>query len=177
MTTAIKNLIDCNELAIVRADFPIRWVTLSYVWGHRPQSSAVKNDLGFREGSRLPPDLPRTVEDAISVTKQLGYRFLWVDEYCIDQLDENHRTEQIGQMDRIYMGTDLTIVAAAGENKSYGLPGVNGTKRKRAGKIRVGDFVLLSTGPEPRFDVKNSKWFTRAWCVIATYVVVHIGSF
>jgi hypothetical protein len=169
-TTVIKNmnLIDCNELAIVRADFPVRWVTLSYVWGLPPQSSAVKNDVGFREGSRLPSDLCRTIEDAIGVTKQLGYRFLWVDEYCIDQLDENHRTEQIGQMDKIYMGTDLTIVAAAGEDKSYGLPGVNTTKRKTAGKVRVGDFVLFSTGPEPISDIKSSKWFTRAWCVTTT---------
>jgi hypothetical protein len=169
--TTVKNmnLIDCHELKIVRAHESVRWTTLSYVWGSRPQTSPTEENNSFRVGSRLHPVLPQTVEDAISVTKQLGYQFLWVDEYCIDQTDTKHKKEQISLMDEIYRGTDLTIVAAAGESKSYGLPGVNGTKRKRPESVRVGNFVLFSTGPELVSHIKSSTWFTRAWCVMADW--------
>jgi hypothetical protein len=169
--TTIKNmnLIDCHFMTIVKAHESARWIALSYVWGPQPQTSGNEDNISFREGSHLPSVLPQTIEDAISVTKLLGYRFLWVDNYCIDQLDMKHKKEQIGQMDQIYRGTDLTIVAAAGENKVSGLPGVNGTKRKRLESVRVGDFVLFSTGPEPISHIKSSAWFTRAWYVIVAH--------
>lgn len=40
------------------------------------------------------------------------YRYLWVDRYCIDQDDVAEKKEQIAQMDRIYRGAELTIIAA-----------------------------------------------------------------
>jgi hypothetical protein len=41
------------------------------VWG---------GDLAGDEGAQL-MDLPRTIEDALTMTKILGYRYLWVDRY------------------------------------------------------------------------------------------------
>jgi hypothetical protein len=111
----------------------------------------------------ISPDIPRTVRDAIRVTRKLGYRHLWVDEYCIDQNDDNHRNDQIERMDQIYRGADLTIVAAAGEDKWHGLPGVGDTKRKGRKVVSVGDVVVFSNGPEPDIQAKRSRWFTRAW--------------
>lgn len=83
--------------------------------------------------------------------------------YCIDQSDSDHQSQQIGRMDEIYKGADLTIVAAAGENKTHGLPGVNSTKRKHIAAVRIGDITLLSNGPEPIDSMEKSEWFTRAW--------------
>jgi hypothetical protein len=94
--------------------------------GTRPQA-AVGNTI-FRVGSALPKNLPYTIADAITLTRLLGYRHLWIDEYCIDKGSSRHKMEQINRMDEIYKGADLTIVAAAGKDKAYGLPGVNSTK-------------------------------------------------
>jgi hypothetical protein len=118
---------------------------------------------GFRRGSRLPEKIAATIRDAITVTKQLGYRFLWVDEYGIDQLDETYRTAQINVMDQVYQGADLTIVAAAGEDKSYGLSGVGRLRHRSTKTIRRGDVVLFSHGPDPKKETLGSKWFSRAW--------------
>jgi hypothetical protein len=154
------NLIDCKEMAIVKATQEMQWLALSYVWGVNPQT---EDHGGYREGSSISPDVPGTVRDAISVTLQLGYRYLWVDEYCIDQKDDNHRNNQIKKMDQIYRGADLTIVAAAGENKRHGLPGVGSTKRGERKIVRVGDVIVFSNGPQPNEEAECSTWFTRAW--------------
>jgi hypothetical protein len=154
------NLIDCEKLIIVKAMQEMRWLALSYVWG----SSAQTDDPAeYREGSHLPTKLPATIKDAISVTLQLGNRYLWVDEYCIDQSNDEHRFDQIKRMDQIYHGADLTIVAAAGEDKFHGLPGVGTTKRMDRAVVRVKDVIVFSNGPEPDSEAKMSKWFTRAW--------------
>lgn len=111
----------------------------------------------------LPDRLPRTVEDAIAVTRNLNYRYLWVDELCIDQSDPTHRMSQIGKMDQIYQGADLTIVAAYGNNKKCGLPGVNKTPRERHTAVHLQTATVFSIGPDPRSSLKASTWWTRAW--------------
>ncbi|KAF2850240.1 HET-domain-containing protein [Plenodomus tracheiphilus IPT5] len=154
------NLIDCENMVIVKASQEMRWLALSYVWGVGVQN---EDQAGYREGSRITLDSPGTVGDAISVALQLGYRHLWVDEYCIDQKDDNHRNDQIKKMDQIYRNADLTIVAAAGENKMSGLPGVRLTKRKDRQVVCVDDVTVISNGDWPNLKVRKSKWFTRAW--------------
>ncbi|KAH7408084.1 heterokaryon incompatibility protein-domain-containing protein, partial [Phaeosphaeria sp. MPI-PUGE-AT-0046c] len=162
MMVAGMNLIDCENMVIVKAEEGLCWVALSYVWGadYQPSGSDL---LGYREGSKLSATVPTTIRDAVHVTLQLGYRYLWIDEYCIDQSDETHRKEQIEKMDQIYQGASLTIVAAAGTDKAYGLPGVLTTRRKGRKVARIDDVILFSNGPDPCKVAERSKWFTRAW--------------
>jgi hypothetical protein len=61
--------------------------------------------------------------------RELGKRYLWVDQYCIDQTDEVAKSRQIRHMDRVYEGAYATIVAGAGPDAEFGLPGV--TERPR----------------------------------------------
>jgi hypothetical protein len=153
-------LIDCENMVIVKAAQEMPWLALSYVWGVNYQT---EDPAGYRAGSKLSLEIPGTIRDAIIVTLWLGYRFLWVDEYCIDQKDEIHRKDQIGRMDQIYRGADLTIVAAAGTNKMYGLPGVGSTKRAERKIVYVEDVVVFANVIKPHTEIRRSKWFTRAW--------------
>jgi hypothetical protein len=157
------NLIDCEDRTIVEANETTPWLALSYVWGaaNQHQSPLPVDETGYRKGSRLPELVPRVIQDAMTVTKQLGYRCLWVDEYCIDQSNLIHLRTQINNMGQIYQGADVTIVAAAGEDKQHGLPGVGETKRVGTKSIRIGKVVLFSHGPEPREQAQSSKWFSR----------------
>ncbi|CAN9172827.1 unnamed protein product [Alternaria alternata] len=154
------NLIDCKYMVIVQATQEMRWLALSYVWGKNAQTG---DPPTYREGSSMSNPIPTTIEDAISVTLELGYRYLWIDEYCIDQNDHNHRNDQIMKMDRIYRGADLTIVASAGDDKMYGLPGVRSTKLRKREIICVDDVVVFSDGPDPRQEIWESTWYSRAW--------------
>lgn len=101
-------LIDCQRRSVVDVRdisqvHTLSYVALSYVWGgsfHPP----------MREDALLPVTLPQVIEDAIQVTLATGYRYLWVDQYCIDQSDNRHKSQQIRIMDRIYSGQSSTAL-------------------------------------------------------------------
>jgi len=69
-------------------------------------------------------------------------------------------------MDLIYQNAELTIVAAAGDDPSYGLPGVCEQKRKSYNLTtcaNIGKHFLISTYAYPVHSVLGTKWITRAW--------------
>jgi len=93
-------------------------------------------------------DLPLTIEDAITVTKAIRFQYLWVDQYCIDQGDENEKQRQIQQMNLIYKCADLTIIAAAGDGRNYGLPGVLACRRDVLDPFVVDDVFTFEVYPQ-----------------------------
>ncbi|KAJ9641894.1 hypothetical protein H2201_003718 [Coniosporium apollinis] len=111
---------------------------------------------------RLPGDLPDTIEDAITVTQKLGFRYLWIDRYCINQKSEEAHT-QIRQMDLIYRNSGITIIAIAGETPSYGLPGVGRRNRTYQPRARVGKHLLVSALQDSWITIEGSLWSTRGW--------------
>ncbi|KAL1800053.1 hypothetical protein ACET3X_000395 [Alternaria dauci] len=70
----------------------------------------------LQETSKLPIKLPATIEDSITATLRLGYRYLWVDKYCVHQQDSSDKHIQIQQMDIIYASAQTTLIAAVGED-------------------------------------------------------------
>jgi hypothetical protein len=113
--------------------------------------------------SRLPNEIPLTIRDAIQVTKALGYRFLWVDAYCIDQSSETEKQQQCSRMGDIYAGSQVTILAL-GSDSNYGLPGVSSRPRSRQRQCTtIGEYKFISTMPDPHISISQSKWSTRGW--------------
>lgn len=149
-------LIDCHTRKIVPSD-DFEYVTLSYVWGSESQDSARSS------ASTLSNSLPQTIEDAITVTKALGYRYIWVDKYCINQSNAEESLEQIRQMDVIYRNSALTIIDAAGKDPYHGLPGVRPRSRSSCHSTRVYGFELVSTPHRPEWYIETSRWNTRGW--------------
>jgi hypothetical protein len=66
-------------------------------------------------------------------------------------------------MDLIYMSAEFTIIAAAGEDPSFGLPGVGLTARLPQPCVKVGRQRLTSSMVNPRIELENSKWMKRGW--------------
>lgn len=151
------NLIDCESRCIITAKPSFRYSALSYVWGLSPDGT------GTIRGNGLPSSIPKTIEDAMVVNGQLGIRYLWVDRYCI--LDSSdHKAEQIGNMHNIYRGAEVTIIAAAGEDPHYGLPGVHQRRpRKSQPAFDFKGRRLVFTGRSLPLHLQYSKWDTRAW--------------
>ena len=175
-------LIDCYTRAIVAAPPGAPYVTLSYVWGSAAAKESVTGDLKSdpqqqqkvsSSGGAL-IGLSAVISDAIEATRMLGYDYLWVDRYCIDQTDPREVHSMVGKMDLIYSGSEVTIVAAAGRDESAGLPGMpgNSTPRQsyqRQHQINVSfrdtglRLTILSCLPHPHYTVKQSKWISRGW--------------
>lgn len=71
----------------------------------------------------------------------------------------------IDQVDLIYHGAEVTIVAAAGRNEHYGLPGVGVQPRTIHQEIlKLDSCTIVTTGPDPVHHVREkSRWWTRGW--------------
>lgn len=155
-------LIDCQKRIVIAAKDldqrdPPSYVALSYVWGstdHPP----------IQTDAHLPGMLPQVIEDAIHVTLATGYRYLWVDQYCIDQDDTPHKSQQIRIMDRIYSSAAWTIVDGAGGDANYGLVGISRPRSEDLGPVHTKNGVELFHWPSHSTQILNqSKWATRAW--------------
>jgi hypothetical protein len=131
------------------------YITLSYVWG---QGEVVKETIDGRLDI-----VPQVIEDAFQVVKSLGYKYLWVDRYCIPQNNTGEKHRLIQEMGSIYRNSTLTLIAAAGEDPTYGLPGVSVVPRWEMTPIRIGDFDLIPSRQNHISTMKESKWNSRGW--------------
>jgi hypothetical protein len=157
-------VINCvsRQLCSIVAGTP--YVCLSYVWGHTSVADEFFSDNVQR-------NLPKTVADSMWVALQLGISYLWVDRYCIDQANSEEKHYLIQNMDTIYSSAALTIVSTSGNGPHAGLPGVEGTNRRENHTFRVGNSGLtLTVLNNPRSEVLDSVWHTRAWTFQELYL-------
>lgn len=153
-------VIDCKTGRIEPASADCDYVALSYVWGKGPSSHLDDNEIC--EGV-LPALLPAVVRDAMEVVKQISFRFLWVDRYCIHQNDECDKHNQISKMDMVYRNAQLVIIAGAGSDPEYGLPGVGKKVRAPSPSASIAGHHLHVVPPDPNQRLEESTWMTRAW--------------
>lgn len=65
-------------------------------------------------------DLPSTFQDAVSLTRSLKMRYLWIDSLCIIQDDRQDWRIESSRMCDMYSNAYLTIAAAAASDDSQG---------------------------------------------------------
>jgi hypothetical protein len=172
-------LIDVKQKCIVKApkDKSPEYVALSYVWG----TDEMKRETGMEpvllqreniertaagEMTSLPKKLPKTIEDAIRLTRLLGYQFLWLDALCIVQDDPyEEKILHLTNMKAIYSCASLTIAAAAGSHADLGLPGISVPRQNLQYSERVKGLRLGTMFPSFS-ELENSSslyWNTRGW--------------
>lgn len=152
----IGRLIDCYTGQLCAAPPEAKYTALSYVWGTNEAVDAPAN-------SSAGISFPLVIRDAVSASKAMGYQYLWVDRYCIDQTNPRVKMHQIRNMDVIYEQADVTIISL-GKNPSEGLPGVSTAPRVLQGCVRFTSGSLRSSLNCPHNEIRyNSKWWTRAW--------------
>ncbi|KAK0620767.1 heterokaryon incompatibility protein-domain-containing protein, partial [Immersiella caudata] len=88
------------------------YLCLSYCWGGPQRVTATKASLTALEQSIPVGELGGALQDAIHATRQMGFRYLWVDALCIVQDDAENIQSEISQMGRIYTNAFAVIVAA-----------------------------------------------------------------
>jgi hypothetical protein len=158
-TTTPLYFIDCDTRRILhwKSKKRVKYVALSYVWGNMSETFASEDYL-----EQLPTVCAAVIEDAIIVTKNLGYRFLWIDRFCVSR-DPSIRHQQIARMDWIYKHSEVTIIAASGSQASQGLPGVSGVSRYDQPLVHVRDQTYVSMLPSLNSLLEMSTYETRGW--------------
>lgn len=153
-TSSKLMVIDCMARKLVLLPDACPYVALSYVWG-----LGLSDDSDF--GS-IRDELPRVVEDAIVVARELRIPYLWVDRYCINQDNEAEKLRLLRNMDLVYNNADVTIIAAGGAGPESGLFGVSGPPRRSQKQIKTNHIHLMAFA-DPQFEVQRSVWSSRGW--------------
>ncbi|KAF2865421.1 heterokaryon incompatibility protein-domain-containing protein [Massariosphaeria phaeospora] len=87
------------------------YLALSYCWGGDQEHKTTQRRLQETDGCVNVASTPKTIRDAITVTINIGYHYLWVDSICIIQDDDHDKATEIGMMSSIFSHAVLTIAA------------------------------------------------------------------
>lgn len=135
----------------------MEYITLSYVWGSEVSE-------GPDQFGKLPSTLPNLMSDVIKVVLALGYRYLWIDRYCIPQDDSfDIKSLLIKNMDKIYSQSTLTIIAISAKCPSEGLPGVTKPRIPVQKFLQMNSIHLAQWVSNIEHEINNSVWNTRGW--------------
>lgn len=155
-----------------------QYIALSYCWkpGSVPEVMLTKQNLDrLHRGIQL-ARAPKTARDAISVVRNLGYRYIWVDSLCIIQDDNEDKQSELPRMGDIYMRA-LFVIAALGardydeglfpprEDQVVTLPIKDNNPE---GASMQGSLQISLPFPDERmsdfeFEVSESRWQIRGW--------------
>jgi hypothetical protein len=121
LSSAVK-LVRPGELQF--PDSHLKYMALSYTWGdestNEPYVLTTDNRPQLEQG--IPQsDLPRTFQDAITVTRSLGVRYLWIDALCIVQEgQERDFGTEAERMEIVFSNAYCVLAATRASGTSVG---------------------------------------------------------
>lgn len=111
---------DAKKLRLVTNSQVSWYACLSYCWDGEQPTKTTMVRLDEYSISISITDLPATIQDAAKVAYDLGITHLWVDAICIVQDNRSDVSEQLAEMNKIFHGAAVTIVASSAATSSTG---------------------------------------------------------
>jgi hypothetical protein len=137
------------------------YVALSYVWGAGTTFRTTRETLASRmEGFQL-EELPKSVQDAVRITRKMGFEYLWIDALCIIQSDFEDWNHESALMARVYGGAAFTISADLAENTDYGI--LHKRDLLQSHKFGQYDEMCLQELEAPWQDIQEQWVYWRGW--------------
>jgi hypothetical protein len=175
------------SLLKVRLHYPsitedLDYLTLSHVWGTQKFLTLKKeNHDAFLQGITI-AELSKTFQDALHVTVELEFRYLWIDSLCIVQDDPEDWEVESKRMAQVYKNAVCNILAAATSASMSGFlleqralspipPGIRSVEIPgRSNKERcVTEFY-------PWGNLRQAELYQRAWVLQEQVLVSRAGS-
>ncbi|EEU36127.1 uncharacterized protein NECHADRAFT_53005, partial [Fusarium vanettenii 77-13-4] len=89
----------------------VLYLTLSHCWGKLHILRLLEsNEDSFHIDIRM-QSLPQTFQDAIKITRRLGFSYLWIDSLCIIQDSKEDWLREAALMGKIYKNAACNIAA------------------------------------------------------------------
>ncbi|OTA58382.1 HET-domain-containing protein [Hypoxylon sp. EC38] len=179
-------VIDCShpqkpKLVLTGGNQHGPYLALSYVWGGPQPMTTTGNVNEFVNKGLNMSQFPQTIRDAVTVTHNLGQRYLWIDALCILQDSPADKAVQLGSMCRIYRDAYLTLNAACASSTREGflhrprpekIPDARIPYRCRdGGGGGAGSVYIARERDTDSGDASRSYWDElepvawRAWCL------------
>ena len=160
----------CNDIA--------NYAALSHRWSTEQLLTTTKDTLEYRKKQIEWKSLSKTFQDAITVARDLGLRYLWIDSLCIIQDDAEDWQIESSKMATIY---EMAYVTIAANRTTGGLLRSNARRSARSANIQaldgtgnVVDLLVRSPMDHANFYVSALEGgmqeetayplLQRAWC-------------
>jgi len=154
------------------------YLALTHCWENSVLSTLTKETLpSFYRGIEISM-LAQTFQDAIYVTRGLGFSYLWIDSLCIIQNDDADWTHEALLMKDVYASSACVIGALASWDSSESFFAEQNTLQMHPCLISVvqrskgrGDDYGIYALPNQRYtecateDFKYSRLKSRGWCL------------
>lgn len=98
-----------------------QYATLSYCWGGTQRLKLVSSNEADLERGFAISELPKTIREAVEVTREIGVRYLWVDSICIMQDSVDDWESEAVRMSDVYGFSYCTIMATDARDSDEGL--------------------------------------------------------
>jgi hypothetical protein len=149
-----------------------RYIALSHCWGNLDESqkfctygcniAALRERIAFK-------DLPRTFQDAVTVTRKLGVEFLWIDSICIIQSHKDCPKKcdsgsdwdrESRKMETVFSSAYCTIAASSAQNSTEGF-----LNRRQCVKVQdaSGTPLYICNTDDFHRDVEEGVLSKRGW--------------
>ncbi|KAH8680098.1 heterokaryon incompatibility protein-domain-containing protein [Tricladium varicosporioides] len=155
------------RLHCTKKDEQGRYIALSHCWGKLNESQkfctlgcnidSLRKCIDFGK-------LPKTFQDAVTVTRELGERFLWIDSLCIIQDDKDDWVRESKTMETVFSSAYCTIAASSAEDSTKGFLGPLSPERQFV-KVLAQDiplYICQNIDDFPR-DVEEGILSQRGW--------------
>lgn len=145
------------------------YVALSYCWGTDQPKATTESNLAEYLYSIEISSLPQSIQDAVTVTRKLMLRYLWVDSLCIIQDSDEHKIHEIGRMESIYSNAYVTISAAYAETCNSGFLNIRESPKQsfympfRAENGELGQISVTPGWEDLDYRLPTAPIDSRAW--------------
>ncbi|KAH7173783.1 heterokaryon incompatibility protein-domain-containing protein [Fusarium flagelliforme] len=167
-------VITSDDPEFLLSDQQPKYAALTYCWGPSPHSDQQLKTTRRNIGDHLqviPQDrLPQVAKDAITVTRELGISYLWIDALCILQDFGSDWNHQCTKMDNIYSNAHMTICSASSANCEEGfILKMDKTPAIRIHPLEPDGKSIFFTIYLPFFhyiateDLYEAEWYERGW--------------
>ncbi|KAI8711169.1 Protein kinase domain-containing protein [Fusarium sp. LHS14.1] len=160
-----------------------KYLALSHRWGSHPKPGVpdplkgkivctyAKNINTLKQGIDA-ADLPSTYQDGITVARELGVQFIWIDSLCIIQQDKSDRLDkdkgddwkrEAEQMERVFRSAYASIAASCASSPAE--PFLKSRPERQCVKMQTGNtpYYLCDTIDDFSEDVEQGELNKRGW--------------
>lgn len=97
------------------------YVTLSHRWGQKPIFCLKAENIQDLRNDIPTSELPKNFQDAISITRRLDIKYIWIDSLCIIQDSRDDWLQESAQMCDVYKYAVCNLAATGFDNGEEGL--------------------------------------------------------
>jgi hypothetical protein len=152
-----------------------QYVTLSYVWGRGTVFKTTRDNITSRKEGFWPQDLPKSVRDAVKITRKMGFEYLWVDALCITQGDSDDWNHESALMAGVYGNSVFTISADDARDTDDGI--LKSRWLLRSHQFGLHENLCLQELEKPWECITDGHIYSRGWALQERVLSVRVLHF